>query len=103
MMTLVKLSTIAAQWDVSVHTVRRFAKRHDIPLYHLGPRCVRVDAEDFKRWACAGKETSGEFRSRSKDGALAQRLGPAKKRKGSPPKSAEIVPFPDRDSRQSAA
>ena len=102
-MELVKLSVIAAKWDCSVKTVQRFAKRHRIKLYPIGPKSIRANPEDFERWASAERETYGASSSSSKAGALARRLGPAKRRKESRQSTAEIVPFPDKDSRQSVA
>jgi hypothetical protein len=102
-MTLVKLQAIAADWSCSVKTVQRFAKRHGIKLYPIGPKAIRANREDFDRWVSAEKESYGASRSKSNTGALAQRLGPAKKRKASRRSTAEIVPFPDKGSRPNAA
>lgn len=102
-MELVPLKVIAKKWSCSVKTVQRFAKRHRIKLYPIGPKTIRANPEDFERWESVERETFGESRSRSKEGALARRLGPAKRRKASQPSTAEIVPFPDKGSRQSAA
>lgn len=100
---LVKLKTIAQNWETSVKTVRSFAKKHGIKFYYLGPRCLRVDPEDFKKWESAERGNTGEYKSKSKAGELARRLGPARKRSKSTPRSAEIVPFPAKDCRQSGA
>jgi excisionase family DNA binding protein len=98
------LSEVADQLNVSVRSVRRMINR-GLKVYHLGPRTIRIHQDDINRylWACAAKADSGGSRSKSRAGDLAQRLGPQKKRGESKPKSAEIMPFPERVSRPVAA
>lgn len=49
----VKVSTIAAQYDISAKSVRRICaemQTNGVPgVYHIG-RCVRIQPEEFERY-----------------------------------------------------
>ena len=96
------LRDVADQLKVSTRTVRRMVSA-GLPVVNLVNRVYRIDPADLDRFLASRRKCprtmiaatdSGASRSRSTDGALARRLGPARKRSSSKPSTAAIYSFP---------